>query len=67
MSPGTLAAALGRAFGRFEESWGNRFDHEDPHDLEALAHLLLQELGVGLDKEAARKARKLVEEWGGTP
>ena len=67
MTAGTLAAALGRALGRFEESWGNRFDHEDPHDLEALAHLLHQELDVATDREAARKARKLVEEWGGTP
>lgn len=67
MNAGTLAAALGRSFGRFLEAWGNDFDYTDPHDLEALAHLLHQELDVATDREAARKARKLVEEWGGTP
>lgn len=64
MTEATVAAALARAFGRFAEGWGCTFDADDPCDIAGLAHLVYQELGVGLDKEAHRKLREKIEAWG---
>ena len=65
MTPGTLAACLGKALARFEESWGSSFDWQDPVDLEALAVLLGDELARVVDREAHRKVMAMIREWGG--
>jgi hypothetical protein len=65
MDAGTLAAALGRSFGRFLESWGSDFDPEDPVDVRALAELLHDDLDRVVMREAAERAREMVEHWGG--
>ena len=64
MTAGTLAAALGRCLGKFEEAWGSTFDWRDSHDVQALAQLLVEEVGVATDREAARKVRELIRQWG---
>lgn len=64
MEPGTLAAALGRSFGRFVESWGNEFDPDDPTDVWALSELLFQELDLVVEREALEEARRMVREFG---
>lgn len=65
MTAGTLAAALGRCLGRFSEAWGSEFDWTDAHDIQALAQLLSEELDTATDREAHRKVRKMIREWGG--
>ena len=67
MDSGTLAAALGRSFGRFLEAWGNSFDPDDPVDVRALAELLHDDLDLVVDRQAIERARELVEKWGEAP
>ena len=65
MTAATLAAALGRCLGRFQEAWGAEFDWRDSHDVQALATLMADELVVVVDREAHRKVMAMIREWGG--
>lgn len=63
MTPATLAACLGKALARFEESWGSSFAWQDPVDIEALGVLLHAELKLVVDRQAIEKCRELIKEW----
>lgn len=69
LTRGEVCAALARAAGRFEESWGSELDATDPTDLEALGYLLHDELeGIArreeTDAAALAEIRRRIEEWG---
>ena len=61
--PGTLAAALGMACGRFLEVWGTTFDPADAQDVAALAGLLEQEIASALSEAIEQEVERRTGAW----